>query len=210
MGEMAAVPISDYLEAAAARSPAPGGGSVSALTGALGAAMVSMVANFTVGREKYEDVQAEAGNILSESEKLRLRLTELVDEDIEAYSAVSSAYSFPKETDNEKKIRTERIAAVTREAVGVPLEAAGCCFRVLELCRRLVDIGNRNLISDVGVAVLLAEAALRGANVNVEVNLVSLRDASFVEEKRSVMKPYLEQSGEILKEVVTKVTNAIH
>ena len=202
--------VSSYLEAAASRSPAPGGGSVSALTGALGAAMVSMAANFTVGREKYEDVQEEAKSILSESEELRLRLAKLVDEDIEAYSAVSSAYSLSREMDSEKKIRAERIMKATKEAVGVPLEIASCCFRVLELCRRLVDIGNRNLISDVGVAVLLAEAALRGANINVEVNLVSLRDASFVEEKRSVMKPYLEESGEILKEVVTKVTNAIH
>jgi glutamate formiminotransferase/formiminotetrahydrofolate cyclodeaminase len=202
--------VSSYLEAAASRSPAPGGGSVTALTGALGAAMVSMAANFTVGKKKYEDVQDEVNSILSESEKLRLRLAKLVDEDIEAYSAVSSAYSLPKGTDSEKKIRAERIMKATKEAVAVPLEVARCCFRVLELCRRLVDIGNRNLISDVGVAVLLAEAALRGADVNVEINLVSLSDASFVEEKRSVMKPYLEESGEILKEVVTKVTNVIH
>ncbi len=202
--------VSSYLEAAAARSPAPGGGSVCALTGALGASMVSMAANFTVGKKKYEDVQDEVKNILSESEKLRLRLTELVDEDVEAYSAVSSAYSLSKETDDERKTRAEQIARATKDAVGVPLEVAGCCFRVLELCRRLVDIGNRNLISDVGVAVLLAEAALRGADVNVEVNLVSLSDASFVEEKRSVMKPYLEEGGKILKEVAAKVTNAIH
>lgn len=201
--------INSYLEAAAARTPAPGGGSVSALTGALGASMVSMVANFTVGKKKYEDVQDEIKSILSESEKLRLRLTELVDEDIKAYSAVSSAYSLSKETDNERKTRAEQISRATKDAVGIPLEAAGCCFRVLELCRSLVDIGNRNLISDVGVAVLLAEAALRGADVNVEVNLVSLSDASFVEEKRSVMKPYLEEGGAILKEVVAKVTNAI-
>lgn len=201
--------VKSYLEAAASRTPAPGGGSVSALTGALGVAMVSMVANFTVGKKNYDDVQEEVKNILSESEKLRVRLAELVDEDIKAYSTVSSAYSLPRETDSEKRIRSERITGAVREAVSVPLAIAWCCFGALELCQRLVDIGNRNLISDVGVAVALSEAALRGANLNVEVNLVSQKDSSFVEEKRATMKPLLEESRKMLDEVAGKVEEKI-
>ena len=202
--------LRSYLDAAAGRSPAPGGGSVSALAGALGAAMVSMVANFTVGKKKYEDVQEEVGNILSESEKCRLRLAELVDEDIKAYTEVSSAYSLPKETDEEKKRRQSAIARATKEAVAVPLEIAKCCNMVLELCRRLVDIGNKNLISDVGVAVFLAESALRAANLNVEINLAYLEDTTFIEEKRDIMKPFLEKGREVMEEVAGKVEIAIH
>lgn len=198
-----------YLSAAASRSPAPGGGSVSALGGALGAAMASMVANFTVGKKKYEDVQEEVKKILSESEKCRLKLEELVEGDIEAYTRVSSAYSLPKETDEEKQKRREEIARATKEAIAVPLEIASCCFRVLELCRRLVDIGNKRLISDVGVSVLLAWAALQGANLNVEINLSSLEDSSFIDEKRGVMKPLIEGGGKILKEVMDKVESAV-
>jgi len=201
--------VDSYLSAAASRSPAPGGGSVSALGGALGAAMSSMVANFTVGKKKYEDVQEEVKKILSESEECRLKLEELVEGDIEAYTRVSSAYSLPKETDEEKENRREEIARATKEAIAVPLEIASCCFRVLELCRRLVDIGNKRLISDVGVSVLLAWAALQGANLNVEINLSSLEDKSFVEEKRSVIRPLLAEGRMILDEVAGKVKKEI-
>ena len=202
--------LRSYLSAASSRSPAPGGGSAAALAGALGAAMSCMAANFTVGKKKYENVQEEVKRILSESEKCRSKLEELVDEDIKAYTKVSSAYSLPKETDEEKEKRALEIARATKEAVSVPLEIAKDCFRVLELCRRLVDIGNKMLISDVGVSVLLAEAALRAANLNVEINLVSLKDSSFVEEKRAVMAPLLRQGREILEEVSKKVERAIH
>lgn len=197
--------INSYLSEAASRSPAPGGGSVCALSGALGASMVSMAANFTIGKKNYESVQEEVKKILSESEKLRLRFSELVEEDIKAYSTVSSAYSMARGTDDEKKVRSERIAAVTKEAAAVPMETAKCCFRILELCRSLVDIGNKNLISDVGVAVLLAESALRGANLNVEINLACLKDKFFIDEKRDVMKLLVEESRKILDIVLKKV-----
>ncbi len=201
--------VREYLDAAASRSPAPGGGSVSALAAALGAAMSSMVANFTVGKKKYEDVQEEVKGMLSESEVCRLKLLQLVNEDIKAYTRVSSAYSLPKETDEEKEKRKQEIARATKEAIPVPLEIAKCCFRVLKLCRRLVDIGNKGLISDVGVSVLLGWAALEGANLNVEINLAGLEDSSFVEEKRGIMKPLIEESGTILEEVMGKVKKQV-
>ncbi len=201
--------LRSYLSAAASRSPAPGGGSVSALAGALGAAMASMAANFTVGKKKYENVQEEVKRILSESEECRLKLEELVDEDIKAYTKVSSVYSLPKETDEEKEKRVQEIARATKEAVSVPLEIAKCCFRVLELCRQLVDIGNKRLISDVGVSVLLAEAALRAANLNVEINLVSLKDDPFVKEKRCAIGSLLTEGRNILGEVLSKVEREI-
>lgn len=198
-------PLGNYLDDAAAKLPAPGGGSVSALAGALGAAMSSMVANFTVGKEKYKEVEDEVSQILSESEGLRKRLTELMDADIEVYGKVSAAYRLPKRSEEEKGKRSQAIQEACKEALEVPLQAVRCCYEILKLNKRLVDIGNENLISDVGVAVILAEAALQGAAINVEINLSSIKDEVFVKEKRSSLEPILAKAGEMKDMVLGKV-----
>ena len=197
--------VGKYLNDAAAKLPAPGGGSVSALAGALGAAMASMVANFTVGKEKYKDVEEEMEQILSESEELRKRLAELTDADVQAYGKVSTAYRMPKSTDEEKAKRSRAIQEACKEALGVPLEATKCCHEILKLSRRLVDIGNVNLISDVGVAVILAEAALQAAALNVEINLVSIKDEAFVTERETILASLLSEGEKIEEEVLKKV-----
>ncbi|MCD5402153.1 cyclodeaminase/cyclohydrolase family protein [candidate division NPL-UPA2 bacterium] len=197
--------LKKYLDEAAAKLPAPGGGSVSTLCGALGAAMASMVANFTVGKEKYKEVESEVSQILSQSEELRKRLMELMDADVEAYGKVSTAYGMPKATGEEKGQRSQTIQEACKEALKVPLRTAECCHEILKLSQRLVDIGNINLQSDVGVAVILAEAALQGAALNVEINLVSLKDEGFVKEKRGILEPLLKESLVIKDEVIRKV-----
>lgn len=197
--------LKKYLDEAAAKLPAPGGGSVSALCGALGAAMVSMVANFTKGKEKYKEVEGKVSRILSQSEELRKRLAELIDADVEAYGKVSTAYGMPKATDEEKRQRSRAIQEAGKEALKVPLKTAECCHQILKLSQRLVDIGNVNLVSDVGVAVILAEAALQGVALNVEINLVSLKDENLVKEKRAILEPLLRESLIIKDEVVNKV-----
>lgn len=201
--------VRKYLCAAASRLPAPGGGSVSALAGALGASMASMVANFTVGKKNYESVQEEVKGLLSKSEKCRAKLEKLVDDDIRVYMKLSSAYSLPRETEEQKEKRVRKIAASIKEAVSVPLEIVECCFRILELCGRLVQVGNKRLISDVGVSAILAEAAMRAANLNVEINLACLEDNFFVEEKRKIIKPLLAESEKTLREVVSRVEKEI-
>ncbi len=202
-------PIKKYLDEAAAKLPAPGGGSVSALCGALGAAMASMVANFTVGKEKYKEVENEISRLLSQSEEMRKRLAELLDADVRAYGKVSTAYRLPKVTDEEKGQRSQAIQEACKGALQVPLEAAQCCRRILELSRRLVDVGNVNLISDVGVAVILAESALQGAVLNVEINLAGLKDESFIKEKRKNLDSLLRDSLVIRDEVLKKVKGKI-
>lgn len=197
--------LQKYLDDAAAKLPAPGGGSVSALAGALGAAMASMVANFTVGKEKYKDVDEEMRQILSKSEELRRRLTELTDADVEAYGKVSAAFGLPKATEDEKKRRSQTIQEACKEALEVPLETTKCCHQILKLSQRLVDIGNVNLISDVGVAVILAEASLQAAALNVEINLVSIKDEAFVNEKRAILNSLLPEGEKIKEEVLKKV-----
>ena len=118
--------LQKYLDDAAAKLPAPGGGSVSALAGALGAAMASMVGNFTVGKDAYKEVEEEVKGLLSQSEKLRRELTALVDADVAAYGQVSAAYKLPRESDQEKSKRRGAIEEACKEALAVPLKAAQC------------------------------------------------------------------------------------
>ena len=168
--------IRTYLEDAAARKPAPGGGSISALAGALAAAMSEMSANFTAGRKKYADVEEEIRALLEGLAGCREALLKLVDLDVQTYGAVDAAYGMPKATDEETAARRAAIDAALRGAMQAPLDVMRQCGLLAQMADRLVDIGNRNLITDVGVSAILAEAACAAARLNVEVNLKFLRD----------------------------------
>jgi len=168
--------LEGYLSAAASGEPTPGGGSVSALAGALGASMAAMAANFTVGRKQFAAVEPEVRELLGKIEDLRKRFQELAQKDTEAYGAVSAAYKLPKKTPEEKAARTAAIAAACRGAMAVPLDALRACRETLVATRRLGEIANPNLITDVGVAALLLEAAAGGSALNVAVNLTSIGD----------------------------------
>ena len=135
-------PMRKYLDESASGASTPGGGSVAALAGALGAALTSMVCNFTVGKKKYKDVEAEVAEILEKSEKLRADLTELMQADTEAYGGVSEAYGMPRKTSEEKKARTKAIQAACKNALEVPLKAAICCYDILKLNEPLVENGD--------------------------------------------------------------------
>jgi formiminotetrahydrofolate cyclodeaminase len=174
-------PMREYLEDAAAGRPTPGGGSVSALAGALGTTMASMAANFTVGKKKFKDVEPEVNELLGRLDGERRRLLDAVQRDTEAYAAVGAAYSMPKATDEEKAARRGAIQEALKTAMGPPLEALRACLAATEATRRLLDRANPNLITDVGVAAVLLEAASRGAHVNVAVNLKGMKDAALVE-----------------------------
>ena len=169
-------PLKKYLDETASGSSTPGGGSVAALAGALGAALTSMVCNFTVGKKKYADVEADVAEILSEVEGIRHELLNLMVKDTQVYGHVTAAYKMPKDTPEEKKSRTQAIQEALKMAMQAPLDAAICCHKVLKLNIPLLEKGNTNLISDVGVAVLLAEAAMRSAVMNVEINLSYIND----------------------------------
>ena len=194
-------PTADFLEALASSAPTPGGGSVAALTGALGAGLISMVCNLTLGKEKYKDVEAEVARILEESEKLRRELMGLVEADMSVYGKLSSAYQLPRQTDDEKALRTAAIQAALVEATGVPLAIARSCSGVVDLCPPAARVGNVGAISDVGVAVLLGEAGLRSAALNVAINLKSLKDEAFVQATRREMDDLMAGKSE-LKELV--------
>jgi len=173
-------PVESYLADAAAKLPAPGGGSVSALAGALGASMAAMAANFTVGKKKFRDVEPQVRALLDEFQDGLQKLLELMDRDVEAYSTVDAAYAMPKETDEQKKARTAAIQSALKVALDTPLRTLRLCGDLVARLDSLVELANPNLISDVGVAAILLEAALRGAKINVEINLAYLKDQDFV------------------------------
>lgn len=201
--------IRKYLDDAAAGIPAPGGGSVSALAGALATTMGSMAANFTVGKKKFAAVEPQVKALLARLDALREELLVLVDEDVASYRVVSAAYGMPKETPEEKSARTAAIQKALVVAMGAPLRTMRACAEVMRTLAALADLANPNLISDVGVSAILAEAALRGAELNVDINLASLADAELVARTRSEVDALASESGVLLVGVVAKVMQTI-
>ena len=163
--------VRDLLERLATDAPVPGGGSASALAGALGASLVKMVVALTSGRPAAVDHEDDLMEIGLRGATLTSELLRLSELDAVAYAAVVAARRLPRDTEVEQLARTRQVEAATREATSVPLEIARRADEVLQLAERLAPMGNRNAVSDVGVASLLAAAGLRGAALNVRINL---------------------------------------
>jgi len=197
--------ITAYLDDLASNKPAPGGGSAAALAGALGAALGSMVANFTVGKEKFAAVEDQARAALRKCEALRGVLVSLVQADVEAYGKYSAATSLPRSTEEEKARRAEVIQQALQEAAAVPMEICRKCHEILEVSRQLLEIGNPNLVSDVGCAAELAYAALRAALLNVEVNHAFLKDETYISAQKAQLDPLL-SSAEKLRDHIWQET----
>ena len=187
--------LQTFLDQLASSASTPGGGSAAAIMGAMGAALISMVANLTVGKKKYEDVEEEMQNFLEQSEALRERLTGMIQADVDVFDKVMAAYGMARETDEEKARRSQTIQAALKEATDVPLACAQLCADVIELCRPVAEKGNLNVISDAGVAVLAAHAALRSAALNVYINIGGIRDVEFVNDRREKLEFVLSGAG---------------
>jgi len=183
--------VSNFLNELASNSPTPGGGSVAALAGALGAALISMVGNLTVGKKKYEDVEEDIKKIISSSEKLRYELSQLIEEDVKVFNNFMATYKMSKETEDEKKKRAEMIQESLIKAAKVPLKVAYKCLDILSLSKEVAEKGNINVVSDAGVAVLMAEAALESAILNVKINLRMIKDEKIRKELYSSIKEIL-------------------
>lgn len=171
--------IEEFLDALAAKQSTPGGGGAAALTGSQAAALLSMVANFTVGNKKYASVEEEMARYLAQSEALRLDLLAQADADADAFAGVSRCYGMPKDTDEEKAARTAALQAALQQAARVPLETAGYCVEVLKLVAPVAAKGNTNVVSDAATAAYLGYAALQSAVVNVNINLKFIKDDAF-------------------------------
>jgi formiminotetrahydrofolate cyclodeaminase len=204
-------PVTSFLDELASSAPAPGGGSVAAISGALGAALVSMVCNLTLGKKAYADVEDDIQELITKSEDLRQRLTDLLDADVAAYSGYREAASMPRETDEEKAERAKAMLAALKVATDVPLRIAEASVEVMDLCMPCAVKGNKWAVSDAGVAVLMAEAALRSAALNVLINLGSLKtkDAEFTADRRAKLEALLEGKGVMRDEIYDYVVSRL-
>ena len=202
-------PVTNFLDELASNAPAPGGGSVAALSGALGAALVSMVCNLTLGKKAYADVQDDISELLAESEALRQELTNLLEDDVAAYTGYSKAAKMPRATDEEKAERAKVMQEALKVATDVPLRIAEAAVKVMDLCMPAAEKGNKWAVSDAGVAVLMAEAALRSAALNVLINLGSLKDQAFVADRRAKLEGLLEGKGIMRDEIYDYVVSKL-
>lgn len=171
--------IQAYLDRLASAEPEPGGGSVAALVGALGAALVTMVTDLTLGKEKFAAVQDDMAGLRAQAETLRAELQDLVTDDARAYAAVAAAMKLPKDTDEQKQQREQTLQAALRGAAEVPLRVAEGALAVAKLSLPAGEMGNPHAVSDAGVAVILADAAAQSAALNVKINLAWISDQEF-------------------------------
>jgi formiminotetrahydrofolate cyclodeaminase len=170
--------VRSLLGALASQAPTPGGGTAAALAGAIAAALVEMTANLTVGKPKFAEVDEQARSIASAAARLRRQFQDKAEADARAFGRVSAAYKLPKSSEAERQERTASIQAALAEAAAIPLEAAKACAALLELCEQAAPILNPAVISDILVGALLAQGALEGAAVNVDVNVAGMSDAA--------------------------------
>ena len=191
-----------YLDDLASAHPAPGGGSTAALSGAMGAALASMVCRFTMGKEAYANVQQEMEELLRKTEYLRNRFQQLMQEDIKAYGRLSASYKLPRETTDERESRTEAIQKQLVEAALVPLEVAECAAELIQCCQRIAEIGSTTVLSDVITGAILASCSGNGAALMVRINLRSSKNDKLVVE----LEDRLNTALAIIAEGVEQVT----
>jgi methenyltetrahydrofolate cyclohydrolase len=175
-------PLQHFLDDLASSKAAPGGGSASALSGALGAALASMVARLTLGKANYAAVQPEIEQLLQETENLRQRFQQLMQEDIDAYGKLSTSFKLPRGTPEESEKRSQAIQTQLVAAALVPLEIVESAAKLLQFWRRIAEIGNATLLSDMATGSMLASSAAAGAAGMVRVNLRTMKDLALVNE----------------------------
>lgn len=176
--------IKGFLSETASSSPVPGGGSISALNGAIAAALTEMVANLTIGKKKYADVEGQMRAIAIEAASIRERLIRDIDRDSEAYDRVFAAFKLPKETEEQIAERKRTIQDATKEAAVVPMQVAEEIATVMETIIYVAHKGNRNAVTDACVAMMTARTCVLGALLNVRINLGSIEDEAFVKRMR--------------------------
>ncbi|MGA9121622.1 MAG: cyclodeaminase/cyclohydrolase family protein [Bacteroidota bacterium] len=193
--------VAAFLEDVASSSPAPGGGSVAALSGALGTALICMVCSLTIGKKKYADVEEDLKKVQAEAQPLREVFARLVETDTLAFQKVMEAYALPKDTEPQKALRSAAVLEATKEATMVPLEVMKHCIDALALAQEIASKGNSNSISDAGVSAHMLHAACEGAALNVKINLSGLNDSEFVGWKLDEVGSLLSTSRMMLEEV---------
>ena len=201
--------VADFGEVLGSNSPAPGGGSVAALSGMLGANLVAMVCRLTIGKKGYEEHEGEASAVLADADRLGQSLLQRIDLDTEAFNEVMAGFKLPKDTDAEKVARTSAIQQGYKSAIQSPQGIARECLEVLQLAERLLGKSNTNALSDLGVAGQQAFAGLQGAIMNVKINLPSIKDHVFVSSTTDESKTLLSKGQDIASRIYSSVSSTL-
>jgi formiminotetrahydrofolate cyclodeaminase len=198
--------IEDWLTDLASELPAPGGGAAAGMSAAMAAALVSMVCNLTIGKPKFAEHEAVMREALADAERLRGEALQLAEDDAEAFSGVVAAYKLPKSSDEEKAARTAAIQAGLVEAAAVPLAVARVSAEVIKLSGRVLEGSNPNVLSDVAVAASAAKSALESAALNVDINVVAIKDPAERERLASTLNEALQAKvqAEAIMQIVAK------
>ena len=209
MSKLTDLTSKDFLTALASSAPAPGGGGGAAMAGALAAALASMVANLTIGKEKFAAQECEVKALLQEAEQVRQDLLALVEDDAAVFNSFMACYKLPKTTDAEKAARTAAIRKAAKQAAVVPLAIARASYKVLQLAHRLVIIGNPGVITDGACSALLARAALRCAEYNVRINLGLTKDEAYNEQVAAELNKLLKTAEELEEQALAATDKAL-
>ena len=209
MSKLTDLTSKDFLTELASSAPAPGGGGGAAMAGALAAALASMVANLTIGKEKFAAQECEVKALLQEAEQVRQNLLALVEDDAAVFNSFMACYKLPKTTDAEKAARTAAIRKAAKQAAEVPLAIARASYKVLQLADRLVIIGNPGVITDGACSALLARAALRCAEYNVRINLGLTKDEAYNEQVAAELNKLLKTAEELEEQALAATDKAL-
>ena len=202
--------LNDFVRDLSSDSPAPGGGSAAALFGSVGAGLTAMVACLTQGRKKYEEYARFAALVEENAKALQVKLLDVMDRDTEAFNAVSAAFQMPKETEEQKKARSEAIQAGLKSCTNTPLECMELCDEAIDLCFDFLEAGfNQSSASDLGVAFLGLKSAMQGAWLNVLINLSSIKDEAFVEAYRARGEALLARSIPLADEGYERILSQV-
>lgn len=199
----------EFVVELAGKSPVPGGGGASALVGAIGTALGSMVGSLTVGKKKYADVEQDVLDLMDKANRIQIELLGLVNRDAEVFEPLSRAYGLPKNTEEEKAEKARIMEQALRDACSVPLEIMELCCHAIDLQKEFAEKGNRLAISDAGVGAALCKAALIGASFNVFINTKSMADREYAEQTNKKANDMLDMYIPLADEVTEYVLNKL-
>lgn len=197
--------ITEFLAATSSDAPVPGGGSVAALSAAIASSLAEMVANLTIGKKGYDEVQDEMKAISEKMSAYTPKFVDFIDKDATSFDDVMKAFKLPKETDEEKKARTEAIQNGMKLAANVPLETAQAAMEILGMIEAVVERGNSNAVTDGAVAAMMTRTAVLSALYNVKINLGSIKDAEYVEKAADEVARIEKEVVEIEARILSKV-----
>jgi glutamate formiminotransferase/formiminotetrahydrofolate cyclodeaminase len=208
-GALVNMKVNDFIDEVSRESPAPGGGSVAALAGALGAALSSMVSNLTANNRGSEEVDSILNKAAEEAQEIKNALIGTIDKDTNAFNAYMEARRLPSNTMEEKRIKHEAEQRGLKEAVLVPLKTAQLSLKTIEISRTVVEHGNPNSITDVGVGAQIAFAGVKGGIYNVLINLKDIDDTDFIDEMKLKCSQFMKDANDILNKINKKIESVI-